>query len=182
MCIIFTTIRNVSCCNVHERKNWIFNLYPVFSSLTILSVLTSPAAVDQIPGGQQNDFQVGPSQTFFLPLLFKSCLRIFCCLMFLSSCLFRPALGVINILTSNSHTTASDQQGMRANVKRKLPESKSNSSYLASQFCCFQAPSQSFEKRLLASCPYILLFAWNNSTWNMCFDFLYNFCLKYFSF
>jgi hypothetical protein len=61
----------------NETNEKLIYIHRVFSYLTTLSVLTSPAAVDQIPGGQQNDFQVGPSQAFFLPLLFKSYLRIF---------------------------------------------------------------------------------------------------------
>jgi len=45
-------------------KKLIYNPFSV-SYLTTRNVLTSPAAVDQIPGGQQNYLQAGPSQDFF---------------------------------------------------------------------------------------------------------------------
>ena len=104
--------------------------------LTTRSVLTSPAAVDQMPGGQQNDLQAGPSQDFFATAVQKlpKDFLIWC---FFPPCLFVLALVAINSLTSNSYTTASDQMGIHTNAESRLPESKSDSSSLASQIFCF---------------------------------------------
>jgi hypothetical protein len=71
---------------LHEARGHLMFDDAVFSYSTTVSVLNSPVAVDQIPGGQQNDFQVAPSRPFFLLLLFGSYLRLF-----LISCFFLPA-------------------------------------------------------------------------------------------